>query len=142
MPVTTDAELQNLLHLDTVAVVGCSRQSGKAAHDVPAYLQRHGYDVIPVNPFADEILGRPAYDSLAAVEGEIDLVDVFRPSEEVSEVVDQVIERHETRGDANAIWLQLGIRDDEAAARAEAAGLTIVQNRCIKVEHARLLASQ
>ncbi|WP_101297630.1 CoA-binding protein [Halegenticoccus soli] len=139
MPVTTDDGLRELLELDTVAVVGCSSTPGKAAHEIPAYLQRHGYDVIPVNPYADEILGREAYDSLADVEEEIDLVDVFRPSEEVPGVVDQVIERKEERGDVRAIWLQLGIEHDGAAARAEEAGLRIVQDRCMKVEHGRLV---
>ncbi|WP_129116873.1 CoA-binding protein [Halegenticoccus tardaugens] len=139
MPVTTDDGLRDLLELDVVAVVGCSSTPGKAAHEIPAYLQRHGYDVIPVNPYADEILGREAYDSLADVEEEVDLVDVFRPSEEVPNVVDQVIARKADRGDVRAIWLQLGIEHDEAAARAEEAGLRIVQDRCMKVEHGRLV---
>lgn len=139
MPITDDAGLRDLLAADTVAVVGCSTTPGKAAHDVPAYLQRHDYRVIPVNPYADEVLGEPAYDSLVDVAEEVDLVDVFRPSEEVPGVVDDVVARHEARGDAGAIWLQLGISDDEAAARAEEAGLKIVQDRCMKVEHGRLL---
>lgn len=141
MPITDDDGLRDLLAADTIAVIGCSTTAGKAAHDVPAYLQRHGYRVIPVNPFADEILGERAYDSLAEVDEEVDLVDVFRPSEEVPEVVDAVIERHEERGDAGAVWLQLGISHDEAAARAEADGLRVVQDRCLKVEHGRLVGS-
>lgn len=141
MPITDDDGLRDLLAADTIAVIGCSTTAGKAAHDVPAYLQRHGYRVIPVNPFADEILGERAYDSLAEVDEEVDLVDVFRPSEEVPEVVDAVIERHEERGDSGAVWLQLGISHDEAAARAEADGLRVVQDRCLKVEHGRLVES-
>jgi predicted CoA-binding protein len=105
---------------------------------VPAYLQRNGYRIIPVNPFSDEILGERAYDSLADVDEEIDLVDVFRPSEEAGDVVDAAIDRAESRGDVQGVWLQLGITDDDAAERAEGAGLTFVQDRCIKVEHARL----
>lgn len=128
-----------MLELETVAVIGCSTTEGKAAHDVPAYLQRHGYDVVPVNPFADEILGVEAADSLAEVEADLDLVDVFRPSEEVPGIVDEVLERKESRGDVSALWLQLGISDDEAAARAEEAGLEVVQDKCIKVEHGRLM---
>jgi len=139
MPLTTDEEVRSLLELETVAVIGCSTTEGKAAHDVPAYLQRHGYDVVPVNPFADEILGVEAADSLAEVEADVDLVDVFRPSEEVPGIVDEVRERKESRGDVSALWLQLGISDDEAAARAEEAGLEVVQDRCIKVEHGRLM---
>lgn len=141
MPVTDDAGLRDVLDAETIAVVGCSTTEGKAAHEIPAYLQRHGYDVIPVNPFADEILGETAYDSLSDVPDDagIDVVDVFRPSEEVPGIVDEVLERNESVGDADAIWLQLGITDDEAAARAEDAGLTVVQDKCMKVEHSRLL---
>ncbi|MFC7096432.1 CoA-binding protein [Halobaculum marinum] len=138
MPVTDDDGLRELLSMDPVAVVGCSSTPGKAAHDIPAYLQKHGYEVIPVNPYADEILGREAYDSLADVEEEIGLVDVFRPSEEVADIVDGVLARHEERGDVEGVWLQLGITDDEALARAEAAGLQTTQDRCMKVEHGRL----
>ncbi|WP_318569880.1 CoA-binding protein [Salinigranum marinum] len=139
MPVTSDAGLSRLLERDPIAIVGCSRTAGKAAHEIPRYLQRHGYRIVPVNPMADEILGETAYDSLAAVPNEVELVNVFRPSREVSGVVDRVLDRNESRDDAEAIWLQLGIRDDDAAVRAEAGGLDIVQDRCMKVEHARLL---
>ncbi|MDZ5812080.1 CoA-binding protein [Halorubrum sp. AD140] len=138
MPITDDEGLDRLLSAETIAVIGCSRAPGKAAHDVPAYLQRHGYRIVPVNPFADEILGEPAFDALADVEDEIDLVDVFRPSEEVPSVIDEVRERHAARGDAAAVWLQLGISHDEAAAAAEADGIDVVQDRCLKVEHGRL----
>ena len=138
MPVTDDEGLDRLLDADTIAVVGCSTTAGKAAHDVPAYLQRHGYRIVPVNPFADEVLGEPASDALGDVDAEIDLVNVFRPSEEVPEILDAVRERHAARGDAGAAWLQLGISHDEAAAAAEADGITVVQDRCMKVEHGRL----
>lgn len=139
MAITDDAGLRKLLAADTIAIVGCSTTAGKAAHDIPAYLQNHGYRIIPINPFADEILGERAYDSLADVEAEIDLVDVFRPSEETPGVVDDVVARHESEGDAGAVWLQLGIASDEAEERAESAGLLFVQDKCLKVEHRRLL---
>ena len=135
MPVDSDEELREILDLDTIAVVGCSATPGKAAHDVPKYLLDHGYDVVPVNPYADEIFGREAYDSLTDVPGDIDVVDVFRPSDEVAGVVEETLDRE----DAGVIWTQLGIRDDEAAARAEDAGRRVVQDKCIKVEHQRLL---
>ena len=138
MPLTDDEDLDRLLDAETVAVIGCSTTPGKAAHDVPAYLQRRGYRIVPVNPFADEILGEEAFDSLAAVESDVDLVNVFRPSEEVPEIFDAVRERHAERGDAGAAWLQLGISHDEAAAAAEADGIEVVQDRCMKVEHGRL----
>ena len=136
MPVDSDAELREILGADRIAVVGCSTTPGKAAHDVPQYLRDHGYEVIPVNPYADEIFGREAADSLADVEAEIDVVDVFRPSEEVAGIVEQAIDRE----DADVVWTQLGIADDEAAARAEDAGKRVVQDRCMKVEHERLIA--
>jgi len=139
MPTSNDEALRTVLAGDRIAVIGCSTTPGKAAHEIPAYLQRHGYEIIPVNPFADMILGEPAVDSLAAVDGEIDIVDVFRPSEEVAEIVEQTLERHETHGDAGVLWLQLGIHDDVAVANAEAAGLTVVEDRCLKVEHGRLI---
>ncbi|MFB6142727.1 MAG: CoA-binding protein [Halorientalis sp.] len=134
MPVDSDAAIADILDLETIAVVGCSSTPGKDAHDIPQYMQEQGYEIIPVNPYADEVLGRQAYDSLADVTEEIDIVDVFRPSEEVPGIVDAVLERD----DVKVLWLQLGITDDEAAARAEDAGLQVVQDHCLKVEHQRL----
>ena len=134
MPIERDDELREILQLDTIAVVGCSTTPGKAAHDVPKYLLDHGYDVIPVNPFVDEIFGREAYDSLADVPEEIDIVDVFRPSDEVPDIVSGALDRD----DAGVVWMQLDIRDDEAASSAEEAGKRVVQDKCIKVEHRRL----
>jgi predicted CoA-binding protein len=134
MPVDDDEALAEILDYEHVAVVGCSTTSGKAAHDVPAYLREHGYDVIPVNPYADEIFGREADDSLSEVDEQVDVVNVFRPSDEVADIVDETLERD----DVTAVWTQLGIRDDDAAARAEDAGLRVVQDKCMKVEHRRL----
>jgi predicted CoA-binding protein len=140
MPVSDDDALRDVLGLNSIAVVGCSTTAGKAAHEIPAYLQRHGYEIHPVNPYADTVLGESAVDSLEEVEAAIDLVNVFRPSEEVAGIVDETLARHDAAGDIEAIWLQLGITDDEALADAEAAGLTTVQDRCMKIEHQRLLA--
>ncbi|WP_262178662.1 CoA-binding protein [Haloarcula laminariae] len=135
MPVTDERDLREILALDRVAVVGCSATPGKDAHEIPKYLLDHGYDVVPVNPYADEIFGRECYDSLADVPGEVDIVDVFRPSEEVAGIVDDAL----ARDDDAVIWLQLGIHDDEAVARAEAAGRRVVQDRCMKPTHQSLL---
>jgi predicted CoA-binding protein len=135
MPVTDDATLRDVLDVDTIAVVGMSSTPGKAAHGVPTYLADHGYDLVPVNPTAEEVQGRPAYDSLAEVEERVDLVDVFRPSEEAPGIVDEVLDR----ADAETVWLQLDIRHDEAGERVEASGRNFVQDRCIKVVHQRLL---
>lgn len=129
----TDELITTALDSETIAVVGCSSTPGKDAHEVPKYLDMNGYDVIPVNPYADEILGRKAYDSLVDVPDKIDLVDVFRPSKEVSGIVDSVLERD----DVEVLWLQLGISDDEAASRARDAGIDVIRDRCLKVEHAR-----
>ncbi|EMA43268.1 CoA-binding protein [Halococcus saccharolyticus] len=134
MPVTDDDELREILDLETVAVVGCSSTPGKDAHEIPRYLREHGYEVVPVNPYADEIFGREAADSLADVDEAIDIVDVFRPSDEVSGIVDAALDRD----DAPVIWTQLGIRDPEATDRAEDAGRQVVEDKCMKVEHQRL----
>jgi len=134
MPVTSDEELREILSEERVAVVGCSTTPGKAAHDVPKYLLDHGYEVVPVNPYADEIFGREAYDSLTDVPGEIGIVDVFRPSDELDGIVDDVLEH----GDAEVLWTQLGITDREATDRAEGAGVRVVEDMCMKVEHRRL----
>ncbi|WP_336327501.1 CoA-binding protein [Halovenus sp. HT40] len=136
MPVTDDDELRSILEYDRVAVVGCSSTPGKDAHDIPSYLDRQGYDIVPVNPYADEILGKDVYDSLEEVPGDIDIVDVFRPSEEVSDIVDSALDRE----DVEVIWLQLGIHDDEAVEHAEQAGKRVVQDRCMKPEHQRLMS--
>lgn len=137
MPVESDADVTDILGYKTVAVVGCSATPGKDAHEIPKYLQSQGYTIIPVNPTTDEVLGQPAYDSLSEVEEEIDIVDVFRPSPEVAGIIDEVLERD----DVEVVWLQLGIHDDEAVARAEEARLRVVQDRCMKPEHQRLIAT-
>lgn len=135
MPVDSDDELREILRADTIAVVGCSSTPGKAAHGVPRYLRDQGYTIYPVNPYADEIFGEEPYETLAEVPDGVDVVDVFRPSEEAVGIVEQALDRE----DVEVIWLQLGIRNDEAAARAEAAGRRFVQDRCMKVEYQRLL---
>jgi len=131
----TDERLREILSMETIAVVGCSSTPGKDAHEVPRYMQRHGYDVVPVNPNAETVLGRPAYDTLSSVEEEIEIVDVFRPGEEVAGIVQDVL----ARDDVAVVWTQLGIRDDGATERIEASGRTMVQDRCLKIEHGRLI---
>lgn len=135
MPVESDEALRDILALDSIAVVGCSTTPGKAAHDIPKYMLDHGYEVIPVNPYAEGVFGREAYDSLSEVTETVDLVDVFRPAEEVPGIVDEAVDRE----DVDTVWLQLDITHDEAGERVEAAGKRFVQDRCLKVEHQRLL---
>lgn len=137
MPVESDAELREILGLETIAVVGCSSTPDKDAHEIPKYLLEHGYDVIPVNPYAERIFDRSAVDSVLDVEQRIDIVNVFRPSDEVADIVSDVL----TRDDVSVIWTQLGISDSDAARRAEAAGRRVVQDRCMKIEYQRLIGA-
>lgn len=122
-----------LSDIRTIAVVGCSKDPAKDAHRVPKYLQAHGYRIIPVNPTATEILGEKAYPSLDAVLIPYDAVDVFRPSHDVPPVVEQAI-----RGPAKVVWMQLGIRNEEAARKGRAAGKIVIEDRCMMRDHARL----
>ena len=135
MPSEDEDRLRELLEHTRVAVVGASATLEKAAHIVPAYLQRHGYEIIPVNPNVDELFDRPAYDSLSEVDEIVDIVEIFRPSEEVPDIVDEAL----ARDDVKAIWMQLGIQNDAAAECAEAMGLSVVQDHCMKVQHGLLI---
>ncbi|WP_363463420.1 CoA-binding protein [Halogeometricum borinquense] len=135
MPIEDADELRRVLGYDRVAVVGASTSYEKAAYIVPAYLGRHGYELRPVNPTADEVFGKRAYDSLADVSETIDIVEIFRPSEEVPAIVEQALARE----DVKVIWMQPGIQHDEAARKAEAVGVDVVQDRCMKVEHGQLI---
>ena len=116
----------------TIAVVGLSSKSTRPSHGVAAYMQRAGYRVTPVNPNENEVLGEKSYASLAEVSGRIDLVDVFRRSEEAGAAVDEAIAIG-----ARAVWLQEGVIDHAAAQRALDAGLLVVMDRCWLKEHAR-----
>lgn len=128
------AEVQDVLErATTVAVVGCSTDPTKAAHRIPAELQEAGYTVIPVHPSAEGILGVRAYRSLTDIEQHVDLVDVFRPPEEAPGIARQAVEVG-----AGALWLQLGIRSEEARTIAEEAGLDYVEDRCAGAERRRL----
>jgi predicted CoA-binding protein len=113
-----------------IAVVGLSPNPARDSHEVARYLQEAGYRVIPVNPNAEEVLGERSYPDLASVDVPIDLVDIFRRPEDVPPVVEAAI-----ACGAKAIWMQLGIVNEEAAARAQAAGIPVVMDRCIMIEH-------
>jgi predicted CoA-binding protein len=121
----------------TIAVVGLSPKPHRASFEVASYMQGHGYRIIPVNPNEVEVLGEKAYATLsdAAAHEKIDLVNCFRNSEDIPPIVDEAIAIG-----ASAVWMQLGISNAAAAAKAEAAGMQVVQDRCIKVDH-RVLAS-
>ncbi|MGQ0376116.1 MAG: CoA-binding protein [Nitrososphaerota archaeon] len=129
----TDDEIRKIFSLKNVAVVGMSKNEEKAAHYVPKYLAEHGYSITPVNPTADVILGKKCYKSINEINDSIDIVDVFRPSEDVLPVVQEAIKKK-----PKVIWLQEGIHNQEAEELARTAGIKVVFNRCMLAEHQRL----
>ena len=120
----------------TIAVVGASRNPSKAAHSIPKYLKEHGYTIILVNPKAETILEEKVYPSLAKIPVQVDIVDIFRPSEETSKVVEEAVKLK-----PKLIWLQLGIINDKAKEIAEKHGIPFVMDKCMKIEHMRLFHS-
>lgn len=130
---TARDRLAVLVHARTVAIVGMSANPARASHFVATYLTgATDWTIWYVNPAEQEILGQPSYPSLAALPAAPDIVDTFRRVDDLPSVAEQAIERG-----AGTLWFQLGLRNDAAAARAAAAGLTVVQDRCLKIEHAR-----
>jgi uncharacterized protein len=130
----TDEQLPEriLRRSSTIAVVGASRNPDKSAHSVPMAMQAAGFRIIPVNPLVDELFGEKAYDSLSDIPEHVDMVDVFRPSEDAPDVA-----REAVAIGAGAIWLQQGIVSDEARRIADEAGIDYVEDRCMAVERAR-----
>ncbi|GMR10968.1 MAG: CoA-binding protein [Anaerolineae bacterium] len=123
-----------LKQVKVIAVVGLSRRETRPGYYVPAYMHAAGYRIVPVNPYLDEAFGEKAYPDLLSIPEPVDMVVIFRRSKDVPPVVDEAIEIG-----AKAIWMQLGIVNEEAAAEARAAGLQVVMNSCIKIDHQRLL---
>ena len=122
----------------TIAVVGMSKNSQKAAGSIPLILKNQGYSVIPVNPSADEIAGMKCYDNLLEIPENIDIVNIFRPSEDALDIVKNAIERFKIRKDIKLIWLQEGIINSEAQKLAEDAGIEFLQDHCIYKEYNKL----
>ena len=135
---TDQATIERILReAKHVAVVGLTDDPTRASHFVPAYLQDNGYHIIPINPtISGNVLGETVYPSLADAPPPIDVVQIFRRSEEVGPIVEEAI-----AAGAKVVWMQLGISNEEAAATARAAGLDVVMNQCMKVQHARLHSS-
>jgi len=129
----SDEQILNILSLKKIAVIGMSKHSSKAAHYVPKYLIDNGYDVIPVNPTAEKILDVTCYDSISEIDEDVDIIDVFRPSEQISSIIHDCIEKK-----PKVIWLQEGIHDFESEELARKAGIIVVFNRCMLAEHQRL----
>ncbi len=132
---TSDEEIKQLIgSAKTIAVVGLSKDPNKDSYRVAKYLQDHGYKIIPVNPTISEVLGEKAYPSLKEVPEPVDIVDVFRRPEDVPPIAEAAVGIK-----AKAFWMQLGIVNDSAAKTAADAGLKVVMDRCLKVEHGRLM---
>lgn len=130
----SDDELREIYgETKTIAVVGASNDESKAANSIPRYMQRHGYRIVPVNPRGGEILGEQSYPSLTEVDVPVDVVDVFRPSEETPAIARDAV----TIG-AKVLWLQLGIESEDAAKIAQEGGLRVVMNLCMGATHKRL----
>jgi len=132
----SDSEIRDMFtRKGTIAVVGLSDRSSRASHSVARFLQREGHRIIPVNPtLQGPVLGEQPYARLRDVDVPVDIVDIFRRSEYVPEIVEDAIAIG-----ARVIWMQLGIMHEEAAARAEAAGLDVVMNRCTAIEYGRVI---
>lgn len=120
----------------TIAVVGLSPRPERASHSVARYLQAQGYRIIPVNPTVEEVLGERSYPDLASIPETVDVVDIFRRSEHVPPIVEAAI-----AVGARTVWMQEGVVHEEAAQQAKAAGLLVVMDRCMLVEHGRLKAA-
>ena len=128
------AKLRRILRDNrTIAVVGLSANWYRPSYFAAKYMQEHGYRVIPVNPMYDTVLGEKCWKSLAEIPERIDIVDCFRRSEEIPAIADEAIAIG-----AKVLWMQLGVTSEEARRKAEAAGLEVVQDRCLKIEHGRL----
>ena len=136
MPLETDQEIADLLaHTRTIAMIGASDRPDRPSYGVMKFLQTHGYRVLPVNPqiTGEHVHGEFIWRELSQIGEPIDLVDIFRRPQAAGEAVDEAIE-----AGAKAVWMQIGVINEEAAARAEAAGLKVVMNRCPKIEIPRL----
>ena len=128
-------DIRKILELKNIAVVGMSNTEGKPANFVPQYLIENGYNVIPVNPTTTEVLGRKTYPKVSDVPEQVDIVDVFRKSEDVPPVVDDAIKKKGIK----VIWMQSGIYNKDAERKAKENGIDVVYNRCMKVEHSMLI---
>lgn len=138
MPITEYQEItQVLTRTKVIAIVGLSPKPDRPSHEVAKFLLARGYDIIPVNPACAEILGRPCYPNLSAVPRAVDMVDVFRKSADVLPTAQDAI-----RIGAKSLWLQLGVINPQAATLAEAAGLAVVQDHCLKIEYTKRFGLQ
>lgn len=134
---------QILTNYKTIAIVGLSCDSSKDSYRVAQYLKSHGFRIIPINPTAEEILEEKCYKSLLdipiSIQKTIEIVDIFRPSNEVPQIVEQAVQLRKSHGVLKIVWMQLGIVNRASAEMAEKAGLKVVMDKCMMQEHRRLL---
>ncbi|GKS61462.1 MAG: CoA-binding protein [Candidatus Nitrosocosmicus sp.] len=130
----TDSRLKEIYQFKNIAVVGMSPTEGKPANYVPKYLIEKGYNVIPVNPIYDSVLGRKTYPKVSAIPVVVDIVDIFRKSEEIVPIAQDVIKKDGVK----VLWMQLGIHNQEALEIAQKKGIEVIYNRCMLMEHQRL----
>ena len=133
----TDKEIKNFYNLKNIAVVGISKNQGKPSHYVAKYLTQEGFNIIPVNPTVDEILNKKCYNNVSDIEESVDIVDIFRKSEDVLSVVQDAIKKKGIK----LIWLQKGIFNTEAEELAKKNKIDFIYNRCMLEEHQRLFSS-
>jgi hypothetical protein len=142
----SDALRKILSEYKTVAVVGLSRDPSKDSHRVAKYLREHGFHIVPVNPMAEEILSEKSYKSLLdmpeKIQKTLEIVDIFRPSNEVLPITEQVIQLRKHHSVPYVVWIQLGIINEKAAEKAREEGLTVIMDKCIMKEHKRLFSKE
>ena len=130
----TDLEIRKFYEMKNIAVVGMSNTEGKAANYVPSYMIERGYNIIPVNPNSEQVLGRKSYQSASKVPEHFEILNIFRPSQDVPAVVQDAIQKEGIK----LIWMQEGIYSEQAERMARAKGIEVVYNRCMMAEHMRL----
>jgi uncharacterized protein len=135
----SDSDIRNIYRMKNIAVVGMSKNEGKAGHFVPKYLMDQGYNIIPVNPTITEVLGEKSYPTIADVTQKIDIVDIFRKSEDVPIVIDDALHK---KDEIKVIWMQSGIYNEDAERKAKQHGMDVVYNRYMMEEHRRLFSAE
>ena len=141
MSLDNEQAISKALQSKTIAVVGPSNSPERPSYDVANYLKSHGYRIVPINPTIDEVLGEKSYKSLLdlpdQLKSEIEVVDIFRRPEDIPPIVEQAAELRKRYNRPNVVWMQLGIVNEDAAETARSAGMDVVMDRCMKIEHAR-----
>ncbi|MGO9644719.1 MAG: CoA-binding protein [Candidatus Bathyarchaeia archaeon] len=137
----TDRVIENALDAKTIAVVGLSKNPSRPSQDVAIYLKSNGYQIVPINPTVDEVIGEKSYESLLDLSEElakkVEVVDIFRRAEDVPPIVDDAITLRKKYGRLRVVWMQLGIVNEPAAEKAKRSDLEVVMDRCMQIEHAR-----